>query len=554
MILSCFTAGRRPFSPLASAFRSFSLAALLTASGWAGAGNGEASAALQWFESGRPRNVAWQAVDALQKAPDDGLDPDDYDTASLRSVLTALEGGTSLPDADLAALDGALSSAMQRFLADLHGGRISPRAIQANFPSTAADRFDAAAVLREALANGRVPDAVAGAVPANPFYTGLRRALIRYRAMADDPAVSRLWRAPLPTAPRKLEPGQSWSGVPALAARLAALGDMAPQASPSSRYDGAVVEGVKAFQVRHGIAPDGVLGQDTLARLEVPPAARVRQIGLNLERLRWTPLLQASRMIFVNVPEFVLRAYSVEGSTVTVRQQMKVIVGKALDTRTPLFAEDMRFIEFSPNWNVPPSIAQAELVPRLRREPGYFAAQGFEFVGGDGRVVGTLSDENLDAVMRGQLRIRQRPGPKNALGDIKFVFPNNDNIYLHHTPAPQLFARTRRDFSHGCIRVASPVELAKFVLKDQPEWTEQRIRDAMEKGSSATLRLREPLPVVIAYATALAKGDGKVYFFQDIYGQDAVLDAALRRAAGPAPRARAAGKTTGAGLRPGPRG
>ncbi|MBP8265819.1 MAG: L,D-transpeptidase family protein, partial [Zoogloea sp.] len=254
-----------------------------------------------------------------------------------------------------------------------------------------------------------------------------------------------------------------------------------------------------------------------------------RQIGLNLERLRWTPLMKGPRMIVVNVPEFVLRAYELQGGVPAVKVRMKVIVGKALDTRTPIFAEEMRFIEFSPFWNVPPSIAQAEVVPRLKREPAWFGKQGFEFVAGDGRVLTNLSNDNLEAVLRGQLRIRQRPGPKNALGDIKFVFPNNDNIYLHHTPAPQLFARWRRDFSHGCIRVEGPVALARFVLQAQPDWDEARIREAMDKGKSATLRLREPLPVVIAYNTALQQADGRVSFFPDIYGHDALLDEALRK-------------------------
>ncbi len=482
-----------------------------------------------WFDGGRPRDVAWQAVDALQKAADDGLDPNDYDAGGLRNVLTALEGGTRLPDADLVALDAALSAALQRYLADLRFGRVDPRTVHENFTLPAANGFDPAGVLRAALAAGRLPDALAAAVPAGPFYASLRRALQRYRALADDPLRARLWDTPLPPLPRrKLGPGQAWAGVPMLAGRLVALGDL-PAAAPPPRYEGGLVDGLKAFQARHGLAPDGVIGRDTLDRLEVSPAARVRQIGLNMERLRWTPLRPALRMIVVNVPEFVLRAYAPEGGALAVRLRMKVIVGKALDTRTPLFAEDMRFIEFSPNWNVPPSIAQAELVPRLRREPAYFDEQGFEFVAGDGRVLAGLSDDRLEAVLRGQLRIRQRPGPKNALGDIKFVFPNNDNIYLHHTPATRLFAHPRRDFSHGCIRVEAPVELARFVLQDQPEWTEARIREAMAKGSSATLRLRDPLPVVIAYRTVLVETDGRVLFLPDIYGHDGLLDEALRR-------------------------
>jgi murein L,D-transpeptidase YcbB/YkuD len=260
----------------------------------------------------------------------------------------------------------------------------------------------------------------------------------------------------------------------------------------------------------------------------VTPAARARQIELALERLRWTPLMQGPRMVVINIPEFVLRAYEVNDGRISVRRQMKVVVGKALDTRTPLFDEDMRFIEFSPYWNVPPSIARSEVVPRLRRDPGYLVREGFEFVGADGQVRSTFAAAELDAVLAGRSRIRQRPGPRNALGDIKFVFPNSDNIYLHHTPATQLFERERRDFSHGCIRVERPLELATFVLQGMPAWTEERIRAAMDKRESVTLRLAEPVPVLIAYGTTLVK-DGSIHFFDDIYGHDRALDAALRR-------------------------
>jgi murein L,D-transpeptidase YcbB/YkuD len=284
---------------------------------------------------------------------------------------------------------------------------------------------------------------------------------------------------------------------------------------------------VRTFQRRHGIADDGVIGAATLAQLQVHPAARVRQIELALERLRWTPLMQQPRMIVINIPEFVLRAYEWRDGRIAVRQAMKVIVGKAMDTRTPLIEADLRFIEFNPYWNVPPSIARAELVPRLRRDPGYWQREGFEFVAPDGRVDTLWSPAALDAVVAGRLRIRQRPGPRNALGDIKFVFPNHDNIYLHHTPATELFERTRRDFSHGCIRVERPVELAAFVLHDMPQWDEAGIREAMARGVSATLRLTSPVRVLIAYGTALVKDD-RVHFFDDLYGHDRALDAALR--------------------------
>jgi murein L,D-transpeptidase YcbB/YkuD len=282
------------------------------------------------------------------------------------------------------------------------------------------------------------------------------------------------------------------------------------------------------FQERHGLTPDGVLGPKTMQQLNITPAQRVEQIMLTMERMRWTPLRQAARMVVVNVPEFMLRAYEVQDGRIHVKLSMKVIVGKALDTRTPLFDEEMRFIEFSPYWNIPPSIARQETVPHLRADPGYLARQGMEFVTASGQVVTTVAPAHLDAVLSGNWRIRQRPGPQNALGDIKFVFPNNDNIYLHHTPSPGLFERDRRDFSHGCIRVQEPVALAKFVLQDDPDWPEERIRSAMASGQSSTLRLTQPLTVLIAYSTVVAKA-GRVFFYPDLYGHDRLLARALRQ-------------------------
>jgi murein L,D-transpeptidase YcbB/YkuD len=496
---------------------------------------------LRWFDGERPGRDAQQAVELLGAAASHGLAPQDYDAAALqRAVAQAMQGAVADPPT-IAALEQALTLAMQRYLNDLHHGRVDPRQIQYRAAPTSRDRFDAGATLRAALLAHRLPDAVREAAPRIPLYEHLREALARYRGLVDHPA----WQQPLPPlppsagAPRgagaKLEAGQSYAGLALLAQRLQALDDLAPPTALPPRYEGVLVDAVRAFQARHGLAADGVVGKATLAQLQVSPAARVRQIELMLERLRWTPLMRSSRMIVINIPEFVLRAYEVQDGRIQVREQMKVIVGKALDTRTPLFDEDMRFIEFSPYWNVPPSIARAELVPRLRRDPGYFQREGFEFVGADGQVDTALSAAQLAAVLAGQSRIRQRPGPKNALGDIKFVFPNRANIYLHHTPSVRLFERERRDFSHGCIRVEQPVALARFVLQGMPDWTEERIRQAMAGGTSATLRLAEPVPVVIAYGTTLVR-DGKLLFFEDLYGHDRLLDAALRQPAPARPR------------------
>ena len=270
------------------------------------------------------------------------------------------------------------------------------------------------------------------------------------------------------------------------------------------------------LMMRRIVAPDG------------RPGERAQQIALNLERLRWTPLTEAQRMIVVNIPEFVLRAYEVREGRIVVHQTMKIIVGKAMDTRTPVFEEEMRSIEFSPYWNVPQSIARSETVPKLQRDPGYLAREDMEFVLPDGLVSTEVTPYVLAEVLAGRARIRQRPGPKNALGAIKFSFPNRDHIYLHHTPAAQLFGKGRRDFSHGCVRVEQPVELALFVLQDMPQWNEQRVREAMAAGQLQAVRLATPVPVLITYGTALVK-QGRLHFYPDIYGHDRELAEALRQ-------------------------
>ncbi len=509
------------------------MALVLWLSGIATANAGE----LIWFEESRPTAQARHAVDLLVNAASHGMDPGDYEARKIKEVFAQAQQGPKPDPIAIAQLEQKLTLAMQSYIDDLHRGHVDPRQFHFNFTPPHRGAFDAATYLREAVSKKRLAEAVAELEPRVPLYSQLRDVLQTYRRLVDHPA----WREPLPAIPASngrpsgsIEAGQSYAGLDLLAERLAALGDLPPnqatQTPPTpTRYEGALVEAVKAFQRRHGLPGQGVLGKATLAQLQVKPRARVRQIELTLERLRWTPLLQEPRMVVINIPEFVLRAYEQGNGKITLKQEMKVIVGKSQETRTPLFDADMRFIEFSPYWNVPPSIARAEIVPKLRRDPGYLEREGFEFISTSGTQVSRkVSNSLLDAVLSGTQRIRQRPGPRNALGDIKFVFPNNEHIFLHHTPAKQLFDRSRRDFSHGCIRVEDPVSLAKFVLEPMPQWTEARIRAAMTKGESATLRLDQTVHVLIAYGTALVR-DGQVFFFDDIYGYDRQLDEALRQ-------------------------
>jgi murein L,D-transpeptidase YcbB/YkuD len=480
-----------------------------------------ASAQEVWLDAQQPSAQALQALALLEDAGADGLDPADYDAAGLRHAAAA----AARPQATVAtrrAFDAALTRAFERFLADLARGRVEPRAVRALYPRPPAP--DTASLLRAALAADRLPQAVREAAPALSQYEELRRLLAEYRALGANKA----WQQPLPPLPRgRLDPGQPYDGLAQLAQRLIALGDLPAGTPLPPHYEAALVDAVRAFQRRHGLLVDGVIGRATRAELEISPARRAQQIALAMERLRWTPAPHAARAIVVNLPQFALHAYD---GHLRRALEMPVVVGAAAPARkrTPLFAADLRYLEFSPFWDIPRSIVEHDLGPRLRRDANAFEREGFEFVTGDGRVARQFDQALLAAVLRGQARMRQRPGPENAMGQIKFALPNPFAIYLHDTPETALFERVRRDFSHGCIRVRAPVALANFVLAGEPGWDEARIVAAMGRDRPLTARLRVPVPVVIEYRTAVAV-EGRPHFYPDIYGLDRVLTRALAR-------------------------
>jgi len=263
-----------------------------------------------------------------------------------------------------------------------------------------------------------------------------------------------------------------------------------------------LVDAVKHFQVRHGLDPDGRLGRATMAQLNTPLSHRIRQLELTLERWRWVPHSFSRPPIVVNIPEFELRALNDSYGT---ELEMKVVVGKAYRHQTPVIAADMREVIFRPYWDVPRSIQRTELVPKLDQGASYLANNGYEIVTSQGTVVmnKALDDAMLAQLRSGRLRIRQTPGPKNALGLVKFLFPNEYDVYLHATPAPELFSKFRRDFSHGGLRVEKTQQLAAWVLGDQSEWTPERIAGAMNGTKTIQVTLARPIPVLIVYATAV---------------------------------------------------
>jgi murein L,D-transpeptidase YcbB/YkuD len=485
----------------------------------------EGGYAPQWFVANDP----WRAgLVELAAAPDYGLDPADYSVEWLTDETRAINGGDHSPER-VARADVALTVSFCRLLSDLHRGRISPA--RAGFKFNPGDKpLDCAALLRSRIATGRLHEVVVAAEPSFPLYRRLEDALAHYRAIA---AVAVPPLPALPAGARKVEPGGDYAGAAAISARLRLVGDLPATAEEPSgnRYEGALVEAVRAYQDRHGLKADGVLGADTLALLATPLDARVRQIELSLERLRWLPELPTGPLIAVNIPSFRLWAFADARDDNAAQLTMPVIVGRAVKAReTPVFIGEMRYIEFSPYWNVPPSIQHSEIVPRLARDPAYWEHENLEAVpvSGKGDAITTLDASTLQGLQTGALRVRQRPGADNALGGVKFVLPNTMDIYLHSTPAQQLFEQTRRDFSHGCIRVADPPALAEFVLRDQPEWTAERIRAAMAAGKTSTATLTQPIPVVLFYTTAIVDSGGRVLFTSDIYGYDRLLEQALR--------------------------
>jgi len=479
-----------------------------------------------WFTGDGPRAAVGVALQALASADARGLTTDDYDVGALEREIDAARTGNLAPDV-VARADRALTIAMLRFLSDLRYGRVRPQEAEPHYRAAPKDA-GFVAELREAVARDRLAALIDAAEPGFPSYARLTRLLAEYKTLAAQPPVV---LPPLASPRHKVVVGDVYPGVPALHAQLVRLGDLAADASAptDSIFTAALAEAVRRFQSRHGLEPDGVLGRDTLAALNVPLAARVVQITLSLERLRWLPPASPGPLIGINIPSFELWAFADASAPEPATLTMPVVVGRAMRSETPVFIGEMRFVEFSPYWNVPPSILENELLPRLEKEPSYADREDMEAVGTDrvGRVRPASDAAGVAALRAGEARLRQRPGPRNALGGVKFVLPNTMDIYLHATPARDLFERSRRDFSHGCIRVREPEALAQFVLRGQPEWTPAAIEAAMGSGVNRTVALARPVPVIVFYTTAIVDAEGRARFLADIYGHDRTLQRAL---------------------------
>jgi murein L,D-transpeptidase YcbB/YkuD len=473
-----------------------------------------------WIEADQPSAQAHTLIDLFQQAELKGLQPEDYDASRWPARLQRFNDySVTLPVVELSVFDVAMTISALRYVSDLNHGRVDPNQASYSLPPRA---FDAAAFLRAKIV--RSSDVRTAVQEAEPAFLGYRRtlkALETYLELAQKGE-----ETSLPAVSRPVVPGSSYPGTALLAQKLRRVGDLNADAQlpmPADLYSGVLVAAVQHFQQRHGITPDGRLGPDTIRQLNVPITQRVMQLKITLERWRWLPSGLKAPVIVVNIPEFRLRAYEDHRSI-----SMNVIVGKAY-TPTPVFVDEMEYLVFRPYWNVPLSIVRKELAPALRKNPGYLDRHEMEIIDRAGHVLSVNASDPavLNQLRAGRLEIRQRPGPANSLGLIKFVFPNDYDVYLHGTPERQLFARAVRAFSHGCIRVEDPAALALWVLGNNPDWNPERIASAMYGDSTLQVNLPQHIPVLILYGTALVEESGDLHFFEDIYGLDRVVERAL---------------------------
>jgi murein L,D-transpeptidase YcbB/YkuD len=482
---------------------------------------------LPWVRGMQPTAQAQQVIALFLQAEQKGLTAEDYDGPRWSARLARLKPAAPQPsEADVVRFDVALTVCVMRYISDLHVGKVNPNHFDFGL-DVQAKKYDLPEFLQSSVVDASdVAGVLAKVEPPYPGYQRTIRALHAYLEFAKEYDGN-----PLPAIQKTIAPGEPYPGVPQLIRLLRLVGDLPADATipaDGTIYQAPLVDAVKSFQRRHGRVQDGRITAQTLADLSVPLTRRVRQMQLTLERWRWLPVGLHSTPIVANIPEFRLRAYD---ENYNVALSMNVVVGKAYNHDTPVFSDTMKYAVFRPYWSVPYSIAKAEFLPHITRDPDYLAKKGFEVVNSSQQVItsGTVTSDILTQLRAGKLFIRQTPGPKNSLGLVKFIFPNSYNVYMHDTPAQEFFAKSRRDFSHGCIRLEKPADLAVWVLRDNPGWDMDRVRAAMNGSPNQQVDLAHPIPVLIVYGTVIVNEDGLVHFYDDIYGHDAALEKVLAK-------------------------
>ena len=459
-----------------------------------------------WFSRGVPRKQVSGLRDAIANVAADGLDPAKYQLAAVTGWALMPDDAVALTTQAMTQADLSLSFVAVLLARDLQQGLIIPDQLDHRWAQT--QSIDHGALLYQAAHSENVEAALRALAPQHPQYQQLRNALVEYRVQAQQST----W--PLVPEESRVKPGRSGPAIAAVRARLTASGHLAPIEAPEVTSDDVLderlMEAVMRFQREHGLNDDGIPGSDTLAAMNVPLTERVRQLELNLERWRWLPEDLGATHVLVNVPAFELIA--VENRQPVL--QMRVVTGRT-STPTPIFHSAIQSVVLSPYWNVPSSILNDEVRPGLAKDPGYLRRKNMEVLR-NGKPVALGSVSLRDPAVR----VRQRPGASNSLGHVKFLFPNEFNVYLHDTPSDSLFARAERSLSHGCVRLEKPFEFARWVLRESPEWDDQKIQAAMDSGRERHVKLANDIPIFLVYHTAWVNDDGALIFAKDLYGHD----------------------------------
>ena len=475
----------------------------------------------KWLCDKGPSPLYHVVLDVLKNASQYGLDPQAYDVAGIESRTNILyQSGAS--EAAITDLDIHISEMYFLFTTHLTEGRIRSVANGRSVWKRNIRVLSANDVLL--LVNAISPEQLAAAIlelqPSDSQYIKLQQALAYYQSLEKQPSAA----YPPISVKSAVKPGERNVAIPLIRKKLSltdlktyqVTSDSISGVSDSSYYDHVLVEAVKFFQFRHGLEPDGIIGEKTLKFMNQSFREKADVIALNMERLRWTPQ-GGQDYIAVNVPEYKLRVFEQQKEAF----EMKVIVG-ASNKPTPIFSDQLEHIVFSPTWTVPVSIIREEIIPHLRADSAYYSNKNFAFFKNDVEIDPLLEnwkDENINPY---QYRVVQNPGSDNSLGSVKFMMPNNMSVYLHDTPNHRLFSKDYRALSHGCVRLDEPAKFAEYLLRGQKGWTPDRIVKAMNDSTPSTVLLKKHYEVRIEYRTAWVDDNGLINFREDIYGHDKV--------------------------------
>lgn len=467
-------------------------------------------------------------IKRIRRAAEEGLRPEDYHLSKIKEMAEAISNAgnkrTPVNHEVLADLDLLLTDAFLVYGSHLLNGRVDPVTIDPDWQTTSR-RADLSKILQSSIEGNSVSESLLNLLPQKKGYSELKKALAAYREISARGG----WNS-LPDGPAMRE-GDHGIRVTDLTRRLVASGDLpSDSSSDSDVFTAGLKQGVISFQQRHGLKPDGIVGPKTLAELNIQVDDRIRQIEINLERWRWLPRDLGKKYILVNIANYEL---SVIEDTRTV-MTMRVVVGRQY-RKTPVFSDMMTYLVLNPYWNVPHSIAVKDKLPLIRKEPDYLQKQKIKVFFGWGTDATEIDPDTIDwSSMNSKdfiYRLRQEPGPLNALGRIKFMFPNKFSVYLHDTPSRELFTRTERGFSSGCIRIEKPLDLAEYLLKGNQKWSRAALETEIGKTVEQTVSLPNAVPVHLLYWTSWVDNDGNVQFRPDIYDRDRSLAEALHKEA-----------------------